>query len=292
MAVGLYGTKKLADVTAEDVDILYAFSPTREQIGEATFSPLYNSVTENDLLKMIGADGMYKLRLPASTFNQIGFYSVLIKPKTFQTVIRDCSYVVTEDNTGVQISKKGIVIPSAQFRKANSLVGWVVEYYDKDGVKVRNNHKVITSSDLVSPTVNNNTVNNGSNSYVLDSGGSDLFLTVTPDEGSIVSGQRAGEIGYSGQRILLTNSYFDPIHLEVEMVEHDIKTLSYALYGNTTRDNDSGVLTYYNENGDIYRQYNLYTRKKQFGDGSVDVREIRSNIDTNQDFQSISQGLS
>ena len=55
MAVGIYGTKKLADITAEDADILFAFSPTREQIGEATFKPLYNSIAESDLLKMIGA---------------------------------------------------------------------------------------------------------------------------------------------------------------------------------------------------------------------------------------------
>jgi hypothetical protein len=256
-----------------------------------SFQPLYNSVTESDLLKMIGADGVYKLRLPSNVFNQTGFYSVLIKPKTFQTRIRDCSYVITENEAGVQISKKGIIIPAAQFRTTNSLVGWVVEYFDNDGVKVRNHHKVITSSDLVSIAVNNNTVNNGSNSYVLDSGGSDLFLTLTPDEGSIVSGQKAGEIGRAGQDILLTNTYFDPVHLEVEMVEHDVKTLSYALYGNTTRDNDSGILTYFDELGNVYRQYNLYTRKKQFGEGSVDVRETRT-INTNQDFTSISQGLS
>lgn len=291
MAVGLYGTKKLADVTPNDVDILYAFSPTREEVGQVSFSPLYNSVTENDLLKMIGADGMYKLRLPSSSFNQTGFYSILIKPKTFQTRIRDCSYVITENEAGVQISKKGIVLPAAQFRTTNSLVGWIVEYFDNDGVKVRNKHKIVTSSDLVSVAVNNNTVNNGSNSYVLDAGGSDLFLTLSPDEGSIVSGQKAGEIGRAGQDILLTNTYFDPVHLEVEMVEHDVKTLSYALYGNTTRDNDSGVLTYFDEQGNVYRQYNLFTRKKQFGDGSVDVRESRP-INTNQDFNEISQGLS
>ena len=89
----------------------------------------------------------------------------------------------------------------------------------------------------------------------------------------------------------MTNTYFDPIHIEVEMVEHDIKTLSYALYGNTTRDNETGILTYFDVQNNIYKQYNLYTRKKQFGQGSVDVKEIRSNINTNQDFNSLTQGL-
>lgn len=291
MSVGIYGTKKLADVNSEDVDVLYAFSPSREELGEVTFKPLYDSINESDLLKMIGADGMYKLRLPADVFNEIGFYSILIKPKTFQVTIRDCSYVVTEDETGVQLSKKGIVIPAAQFRKTNSLVGWSVEYFGTDGIKVRNLNRIITSSDLVSPSVNTTTVNRGATTYNLDNAGSNLFLTLSPDEGSIVSGGGAAGLGDAGQNILMSNTYFDPVSLEVEMVEHDVQTLSYALYGNTSRDNENGILTYFDENNNIYRQYNLFTQKKQFSQGSVDVRQIRTNVNLNQDFESITQGL-
>jgi hypothetical protein len=292
MSVGIYGTKKLADVTSDEVDVLYAFSPDRESTGELSFKPLYDSISESDLLKMLGADGMYKLRLPSNVFTELGFYSVLIKPKTFRLQITDCSAVVTEDEVGIQISKKGIVIPSSQFRKTNSLVGWSIEYIDKNtGLKVKNSNKIITSSDLVSPATNNNTVNRGAISYVLNPGGNALFLTVSPDEGSLVSGQGGGSIGSAGQDILLTNTYFDPVHIEVEMVEHDVKTLSYALYGNTTRDNSTGILTYFDEEGNIYRQYNLYTRKKDFNQGSVDIRQIRGNINTNQNFNTISEGL-
>lgn len=291
MSVGIYGTKKLADITAEDADVLYAYSPSREELGDVTFKPLYNSISESDLLKMIGADGMYKLRLPATVFNNLGFYSVLIKPKTFQVTIRDCSIVVTEDETGVQLSKKGIIIPAAQFRKTNSLVGWSVEYFDGDGLKVKNLNRIVTSSDLVSPSVNTTTVNRGATTYILDPSGSYLFLTLSPDEGSLVSGQSTQEIGVAGRDILLTNTYFDPVHIEVEMVEHDVKTLSYALYGNTTRDNETGILTYFDEDNNIYRQYNLYTSKKQFSQGSIDIRQIRTNINVNQNFDNLSQGL-
>jgi hypothetical protein len=291
MSVGIYGTKKLADITSDDVDVLYAYSPSREDLGEVTFKPLYNAINESDLLKMIGVDGMYKLRLPADIFNKIGFYSLMIKPKTFQVTIRDCSYVVTEDETGVQLSKKGVVIPAAQFRKTNGLVGWSVEYIGADGRKIKNLNRIITSSDLVSPSVNTTTVNRGATTYNLDSTGSNLFLTLTPDEGSIVSGGGATNLGDAGQVILLSNTYFDPISIEVEMVEHDVQTLSYALYGNTTRDNETGTLTYYDENNNVYRQYNLFTQKKQFSQGSIDVRQIRDNINFNQDFQTITQGL-
>jgi hypothetical protein len=291
MSVGIYGTKKLADVNSEDVDVLFAYSPSREELGEVTFKPLYNAISESDLLKMIGADGMYKLRLPSNIFNNTGFYSILIKPKTFQVIIKDCSYVVTEDETGVQLSKKGIVIPSAQFRKTNSLVGWSVEYFNSEGIKIRNLNKIITSSDLVSPSVNTTTVNRGATTYNLDSTGSNLFITLSPDEGSIVSGGGSPSLGDAGQTILMSNTYFDPISIEVEMVEHDVQTLSYALYGNTTRDNENGILTYYDENNNVYRQYNLFTQKKQFSQGSVDIRQIRTNLNLNQDFESITQGL-
>src|ERR1035437_5193894 len=120
MSIGIFGTKKLADISVSDVDILYAFSASREDIGDSTFQPLFTSITDADLRKMLGADGVYKLRLPADKFNKLGFYTILIKPKTIQSVIQECSYDVSSDDTSINISKKGIVIPSALFQKAGS----------------------------------------------------------------------------------------------------------------------------------------------------------------------------
>ena len=47
MAVGLYGSTKLADVTIDDVDILFAYSPSREEVGDIELKPLYNSITNS-----------------------------------------------------------------------------------------------------------------------------------------------------------------------------------------------------------------------------------------------------
>lgn len=290
MAVGLYGVNKLADVSIDDVDILYAYSPSREEIGDIQLKPLFNSITNSDFRKLIGADGMYKLRLPASVFNKLGYYSILIKPKTFQTTILDCSYVVTNDNNQLNISKKGIVIPSLQFSKNNSLVGYSIEYFDSNDVKINNLSRIITSSDLVSINVNNNTVNQGATTYVLDPAGTILFLTVTPDQGSLISNNVKVDIGQKNQKILISNTYFDPFYVEVEMVDQTIKTLSYALYGNSTRDLQNGILTYFNDDNLIYRQYNLYTRKSQFEVGNIDVREERTITNFNQDFNTLSTG--
>ena len=273
------------------MDILYAYSPSREEIGDVQLRPLFNAITNADLRKLIGADGMYKLRLPANVFNKLGYYSILIKPKTFQTTILDCSYVVTNDNNQLNISKKGIVIPSLQFSRNNSLVGYQVEYFDTNGVKINNLTRIITSSDLVNINVNNNTVNQGATTYVLDPAGSIIFLTLTPDQGSLISNNVKVDLGVKNQRILISNTFFDPFYAEIEMVDQTIKTLSYALYGNSSRDLQTGILTYFNDQNLIYKQYNLFTRKSAFEYGNIDVREQRSITNFNQEFSQISLGI-
>jgi hypothetical protein len=292
MSIGIFGTKKLADVTVDDVDILYAFNASKEVIGDTTFQPLFASITDADLKKMLGADGVYKLRLPADKFNQLGFYSILIKPKTIETVIQDCSYVVSSDNNDVKLSKKGIVIPAAQFQKAGSVIGYQIEYFDKNDVKIKNLHRIVTSSDLVSISTNNNTINQGANAYTIDPSGTNLFLTVTPDEPSLISSSSSIDIGQKGQKILISNTYFDAITIEVEMTDMTIKTLGYGIFGNSTRDLETSILSYFDDQNRIYRQYNLYTTKKKFSNGNIDIREQRSIINLNQDFSTVSQGLS
>ena len=291
MSIGIFGTKKLADISVSDVDILYAFSASREDIGDSTFQPLFTSITDADLRKMLGADGVYKLRLPADKFNKLGFYTILIKPKTIQSVIQDCSYVVSSDDTSINISKKGIVIPSALFQKAGSIVGYQIEYFDSNNVKIKNLHRIVTSSELVSISTNNNTINQGASAYMLDQAGSNLFLTLTPDEPSLISGNAAVDIGSRGQGILISNTFFDPICVEVEMTDMNLKTLGYGIFGNSTRDLSTSILSFFTDENKIYKQFNLYTRKSTLTNSNVDIREQRSITNLSADFSSVSQGL-
>jgi len=291
MAVGTYGSVKLADCDFNDVDVLYSYSPNRESLGDVQFKPLFNSVTNNEFRKMLGGDGGYKLRLPASIFNKLGFYLLQIRPKIFQTEIVDCSFVITNNDTEIQISKKGIVIPKLQFQSTGALTGYQLEYFDDNNVKIKNFHRIITSSDLVSVNPNNNTTNNSSTTYVLDPNGNQLFLTLTPDEASLLTSQVSPDLGKSGQQILLSNTFFDAEMIEIEMVDQSIKTLSYALYGESTRDLENGVYSIFDENGNLYKQYNLLTRKKVTSDGRVDIKEERDNINRTQTFFNLSQGI-
>lgn len=292
MAVGIYGTKKLADVDFNDVDVLYAFSQTREQVTDNQLRPLFPNVTNAEFTKMFGADGVYKLKLPASVFNQLGFYIVLIKPKSYETEIVDCSYVIRETDEDIQISKKGIVIPKLQFQGTGSLIGYQLEYFDDNGVKVKNFHRIITGSDLVSPAPNSTQSNTAAaQSYVLDDNGAFLFLTLTPDEVSLISNTKQADLGKAGQKIIVSNTFFDPVMLEVEMVDQTIKTLSYGIFGNSTRDLELGIYSIFDDNGSLYKQYNLLTRKKTFSNGEVDIKEQRTNINLNQNFDQLSQTI-
>lgn len=291
MAVGIYGNKKLADVDFNDVDIFFAFSPNRESLGDTQFVPLFNSITNNEFRKMLGADGGYKLRLPASVFNKLGFYVVLIKPKSFNLSIVDCSFIVTNTDQELQISKKGIVIPKLQFQSTGSLIGYQVEYFDDNGVKIKNFHRIITSSDLVSLSSNSSNSNPSSTSYFLDSNGTQLFLTLTPDEVSLISNGQKPDLGKAGQKIIVSNTFFDPIMLEVEMVDQTIKTLSYGIFGNAVRDFSNGVFSIFDENNNLYKQYNLLTTKSTFNNANLDIKEERTNINLNENFFNVAQGL-
>ena len=290
MAIGIYGTKKMADVDNNDVDVLYAYSQTRESVTDNQLRPLFSNISSSDFTKMFGADGAYKLKLPASVFNKLGFYVVLIKPKTFQTNIIDCSFIVTESNENVQISRKGIIIPKLQFQGTGSLIGYQIEYFDDNGIKIKNFHKIITGSDPVSPAQNTTqSVQGSTTSYSLNDNGASLFLTLTPDEVSLISNTARADLGKAGQKILISNTSFDPIMIEVEMVDQTVKTLSYGIFGNSTRDMETGLFSIFDEDNNLYRQYNLLTRKKVFSNGNVDYKEKRTIINYNQSFNDLSQ---
>lgn len=291
MAVGVYGNKKLADITFNDCDIFYCYGANREVLGDTQFVPLFNSITNNEFRKLTGADGGYKLRLPASVFNQLGFYLVLIKPKSFETTIVDCSFVVTSTDQELQISKKGIVIPKLQFQGTGSLIGYQIEYFDDSGNKINNFHRIVTSSDLVSVSSNSSSSSPSAISYVLDPNGTQLFLTLTPDEVSLISNEQKPDLGKAGQKIIISNTFFDPVMMEIEMVDQTIKTLSYGIFGNAVRDFSNGVLSIFDETGNLYKEYLLITRKSQFNQANLDIKEEKVNINLNQNFFNVSQGL-
>lgn len=95
-------------------------------------------------------------------------------------------------------------------------------------------------------------------------------------------------IGRANETIRLVNTKFEPLLIEVEMVEHDEETISVMLEGNQIRNLDNGLITTYNFDNEIFRQHEYFTIKETTGRNLYDVKMDRGdNIDSSQDFNEI-----
>lgn len=264
MANGTYGIKKPANITPDDVDIFYYYRPTRgsESSGLTGFvkiadpaSVLYNSVrTDGKALS-----GMYSLRLPLEIFGKKGIYSIYIAPKEIELQIIDVS-TLTGDYTNVRGVVFGVTdgegnptgIPTGN----GELVGYRMEFLDSAGGNPTGEYRIITSNNKcepVSQNVSSNAMQKGIRYRFNDS--SDLmFCTVTPSTSASFKATAYPYIGKTGEYVRLVNTKFNPIMLEVEMVDHDIDTVSTMLEGAQLRNLDNGIITTFDKDGNIYHQ--------------------------------------
>jgi len=302
MALGTYGTVRPADVSPEDVDIILHYTESRDATNNFTLkklnsrtilTPYFNNTDTggNNGVEILG--GLYNLKLPAAEFNRIGIYTLYIRPAEIRTVITDCGVLSSLP------SVRGIVIdltnvPQLDRNKftPQGLVGYRVEYIDiNNSQKVPNFYKVVTSSFYCEPVTTNltNSTQKSIRYRYTDTPTNLMFLTVTPSSSPTTRPNIVPFIGQPGQNIILTNSYFNPTTIEIEMVEHDISTLALALYGNQSKALNSGIYTIYDGSNNIYKQFNLYEVKDQFNETLYEVREERTDIDQTLNFGDITE---
>ena len=173
---------------------------------------------------------------------------------------------------------------------SQGLVGFRVEYLNADGSKIPNFFRVVTSCFFCEPVVTNevNTTQKSIRYRYVDGSANLLFLTLSPSSSPSNKPNATPYIGQPSQGIIISNTYFNPISIEVEMVEYDISSLAIALYGNQTKSMDDGVYTIYDSQNNIYRQYNLYEIRDQFNALLYEVRQSRGgNIDFSKNFTNI-----
>ena len=281
---GIYGTVKPATINvAQDVDILYNYREDRSYSAQSnqTFSRLnasnlVNATTDGTTT----IEGLYNLKLPLSIFGKKGIYTIYIKPKEINATIYAVGSI--QENTAV----RGVIFNAEDLEGLtgdNALVGYRIEYGDTDNSFTR----IITSSNAcdIIPNEGKDTFrlySNSGNGTV--NSGRLIFCTVTPSSANSFSPNVLPSIGQAGQTVKIYNTKFNPILVEVEMVEHDIETISYMLEGDQVRNLDNGVFTIYNDQKGIYRQYDAYTLKTQLGKPLYDVKAKRNIIDTSQSF--------
>ena len=172
-------------------------------------------------------------------------------------------------------------------------MGYRIEYLNNDGTKIPNFYRVVTSSFYCTSVVSNLTSSTQKAiRYQYSNSTTNLvFLTVTPSSAPTSRPNVVPFIGNPGQNILLTNTFFNPTTIEVEMVEHDSSTLAHALYGNQSKAVSNGIYTIYDNNNDnaIYKQYNLYEIKDEFNETLYEVREEKLDIDETLNFDDITE---
>ena len=300
MAIGSYGTIRPSDVSPEDVQIILNYTPTRDitdnfvltQLdAQSILKPYFNNTETGGNAGVEVLGGLYNLTLPADTFNAVGIYTLYIRPAQIRTIITDCGVLSALPNV------KGIVIDisnvPAQYQNkfvAQGLTGFRVEYLNPDGSKIPNFFRIITSAFFCEPVITNEVnVTQKSIRYRYVDGDSNLiFLTLSPSSSPTNKPNATPFIGQPNQSIIITNTFFNPLTLEIEMVEYDISSLAIALYGNQTKSIDDGIYTIYDAENNIFRQYNLYEIRDQFNALLDEVRQSRgTNIDFSKNFTNI-----
>jgi hypothetical protein len=303
MATGTYSGIRASDININDLDVFYTFTSTRELQATQVFRLNPTDVlTELSLpedeqvdLEQNLLEGMYNLKLPANIFNSTGVYTIYIRPKVLRLTIVDCGVLSALPTV------KGIIIDGnelddfdASLLANNALQGYRIEYINSDGTKLRNTVRYVVSSNKVVPVTEN--VGNTSQTairYRFDDNGTLLFLQVTPSSASSVKPNVTPFIGNPDQTILMSNTNVNPLAIEVEFVENTLDTLVSMVAGEQIKDVDNGILTLYDENRNILRQFDLYEIKEDIESTSqYEVKQRRTNLDLTQDFDDITSEVS
>ena len=287
---GVYGTRIAANVTNNDIEMFYSYSPTRnsDSVNATNFIKLDSSYL-SDVNSEQPIEGLKNLKLPLSIFNKKGFYSIYIRPKEVHAVINNVSELTTyPDVRGIIISPSSINDSTMQKKMEtnNAMVGYRIIYLNDNGDR-EEYYRIITSNnkcETVSEVTPGSSKN--PNKYRFNESGSLVFVTVTPSVSPSFKANATPYIGRADQEIILVNTKFEPILIDIEMVDRDAYTISTMLEGSQLRDLDNGLVTTYNENGEIYMQHEHYSLK----DNNKPIYEVKINKSDSIDFSQTLDG--
>lgn len=287
MAVGNYGITRPADVSIEDIDVFYSYVGDRgsfarnmtkiEDVTEVLDYCYIGDFEDNEDESGGLLEGMYNLKLPTTIFDEVGIYTLYLRPKTIEVDIIECSTLTTLPNIiGLVIKKEGL---SEELIANNGLQGYRVEYRDDDEKK-RNIVRYVVSSNSVSIESNNlGTANQNANTYSFNNEGEFVFLQLTPSSTFDVKPNQRPYIGNAGETILLSNTHFSPVMVEIELVEDTIETLTDLVAGEQVKDVENSIVSYYDRDRNITKQFDLYQIKSEIdGELLYEVKEKRDNI--------------
>jgi hypothetical protein len=301
-----YGNVKSAFIDPQkDVEIFYHYRPTlnSEDINYRDFKKIenVNSVftpvnIENTAKNANGEPfpdailpGIYNLSLPVNIFGRKGFYTVFIRPKEIYCTITDVGALgAYPDVRGIILDMNKIDSNRVMFGNDN-LVGYRIEYLDTN-LKRQDYYRLITSNNFAEPITQNLTSSNtNSNAYRFNESGSLVFLTLSPSTSPSFKASSKPYIGTPNQSIIISNTKFDRVCLRIEICENDFDTIATSIDGNQIRSLDNGLLTTYNDDMEIFRQFEFYTLKDNYNkNAKFEVKRKRTdNIDNSVDASEV-----
>lgn len=293
---GIYGTIKPAYLTGGniqyDVDIYYSYRKNRaDNSSNTVFNTLDSSylvpATANTPNGTEILPGVFTLKLPLDKFGETGVYSIYIKPKEINAIIQDIGVLSAYPDVRGMILQ-AFTGDNSVLNVNGALTGYRVEYFGFNNTRSED-FTIITSSNKCSTIIQNIiSTNQKAVRYRFDDTSNLIFCTVSPSTSPSFNANSLPYIGRATESIRLVNTKFEPLLIEVEMVEHDDETISVMLEGNQIRNLDNGLITTYNFDNEIFKQHEYFTIKESTGRNLYDVKMDRgSNIDSSQDFNEI-----
>jgi hypothetical protein len=289
---GSYGINRTADFNPTlHAEVLVSYSETRATQGEFilmnTDKYLSRQAISGSTTNYIS--GIYNLKLPLEKFNKVGIYNIFIRPKQIETTIQDIGVLSAYPDT------RGIILKTSDLTNTSSendsLTGYRIEYYDQSGVKVSNLFRIVTSNNKCEPVNQNLTSSNQKSIRYRFVENSDLtFLTLTPSSGLSIKPNSLPYIGTVGTKIILTNTFFNPTMIEVELTENDIESLYTSLNGNQLINLDKEIVTTFDKNNNIVNQSDHYIIKEN-GKNIYKVKENKTSIDFSENFDNITSNV-
>jgi hypothetical protein len=288
---GVYGTKTIANFDPnKHAEIYLAYSESRSVVNnnftiQDTGKFLTRQMVENSTTNPLG--GIYNLKMPLDVFNKVGIYNICIRPKQMDVIIQDIGVLSAYPDI------RGIVLKQSDIETLqpvnDSLIGYKIEYYDQSNSKVDNLFRIITSNNKCEPISQNiTTTTQKALRYRFNDNSDLIFITVSPSASSNVKPNTLPYIGNSGTKIVLSNTFFNPVLVEIEVTENDIETLFTSINGNQIRNIDNGLVTTYDKNNEIFSQHERYVIKETAtGKPIREVKENKTNIDFSENYTTI-----
>lgn len=296
MALGVTGVIRPSTVDINDIEVLYSFTPDRI-IQPTDFLPLdatqilakrFVSSTSTQVLQ-----GMYTLKLPADVFSGVGFYTLLIRPKQITTTILDCGVLSQlPDQKGIILNTNNEEIQElGEKLNPGGLCGFRIEYLSSGSIVPNLFSTVAYSNRCEAISQPSNASTQKSVVYRFNDTGSLMYLSVTPASSPSIKPNAFPYIGVAGQQIIMSNTYFDPQVIDIELTEYDLRKIALLVNGERTLNVETGIENIYDESRNILVQSTLYDIKDEAANPLYKVKQNNTDIDTTETWDTINANV-